>query len=79
MNSFSFPAASHLANETFCAAHFAEVVARKGELRTLKELRFKAISGVVAVRSYCLLANDDIALVDCGPRGGKKIIWNFGA
>jgi len=79
MNSFSFPAASHPANETFCADHFAQVVARKGELKTLKELRFEARDWIVGVQSYCLLADDSIALVYCGPRGGKKIIWNFGA
>ena len=75
---FSFPAADHPAAETFDPAHFAEIVARRGELKTANELRFEARGGVVAVQSYCLMANDDIAIVRVGPRGGKRIIWNFG-
>lgn len=76
--SFSFPTADHPAAETFCAVHFAEVSVRKGELRTMCELKADAREGVEAVESYCLLANDDIALVRVGIRGGKRIIWNFG-
>lgn len=77
--SFSFPSADHPAAETFDPAHFAEIVDRRSELRTINELRCEARDGVVAVQSYCLLANDSIALVRVGPRGGKRIIWNFGS
>jgi hypothetical protein len=78
MSDFSFPTANHPVSETFCPAHFAQVALRKGELKTLLELKTDAREGVEAVISYCLLANDDIALVRVGVRGGKKILWNFG-
>ena len=76
--SFSFPTADHIAAETFCPAQFAEVACRKGELRTLRELTADARDGIEAVIAYCLMANDDIALVRVGVRGGKKVLWNFG-
>lgn len=76
--SFSFPPNGSIAAETFDPAHFAEVACRKGELRTLREITTDARDGIEAVISYCLLANDDIALVRVGIRGGKKVLWNFG-
>ncbi len=79
MTSFSFPPADHAASVGFCEDHFAEVVARKAELNTFADLRFKARGAQVGCQSYCLMADDSIALVYCGPRGGKKVIWNFGA
>lgn len=79
MCSFSFPPAGHEAAETFDPAHFAEVSVRRSELRTLNDLRFEARGAAVGCQSYCLLADDSIALVYVGPRGGKRIIWNFGA
>lgn len=78
MTDFRFPSADHPVSEAFCADHFAEVVSRKSELRTMCELKADAREGVEAVESFCLLANDDIALVRVGIRGGKRIIWNFG-
>lgn len=78
MTNFSFPPATHSANELFCKAHFYDVVAHKSDLRTLKDVAFSARDAIVGVYSYCLMANDNIAMVYCGPRGGKRIVWDFG-
>jgi len=79
MANFNFPSADHEASIGFCPDHFAEVCARKSELKTLPEMRFEARNGAVAVQGYCLLADDTIAIVRVGVRGGKRVLWKFDA
>ena len=76
---FTFPPANHEAAIGFCHAHFAEICARKAELKTVGEMRFAAKNGAVAVQGYCLLADDTIAIVRIGARGGKRVLWKFDA
>jgi len=77
-SSFRFPSAGHVAAENFDPAYFAEVAARRAELPTLADLRFKAKGAMIGCESFCLMADDSIALVRVGSRGGKRVIWNFG-
>ena len=37
----------------------------------------KTMSGIAAIASICLRANDDLELVEFGPRGRATTLWNF--
>tara|TARA_R110000796_G_scaffold186079_1_gene302931 strand:- start:220 stop:573 length:354 start_codon:yes stop_codon:yes gene_type:complete len=46
--------------------------AKASALRTMSK-----DSGIASVTSICLRANDDLELVDFGPRGRATSLWNF--
>lgn len=39
---------------------------------------FAESKGIAAINSLVLRANGDLHLMQFGPRGGKKSLWNFG-
>jgi hypothetical protein len=44
---------------------------------SFSEIRFKAKRQRVTIEAVVMLANDDLALVRFGPRGGHKIIKRY--
>lgn len=72
--------------ECFDMAHLAEIVAPENRLKlqTFREALSNAKSffaqnkGVKVVNSVTLRANGELWLIQVGPRGGWKVLWNFG-
>lgn len=52
----------------------ASLVAHKAQLPTFKDVRFQAIRDRTFVVARVLMADDTIATVKVGPRGGVKIL-----
>lgn len=84
---FSLPSLGTPAREAMGdIAHIAEILnpARVSELlsfpnaiRAAKEA-FAFAPGIKKVNIVCLRANDECWLISVGPRGGWKLVWNFG-
>lgn len=78
--SLSFPPADH--PMAIDPAQVAEVLARRAELPSLPALKMRGLRGqpamVKRVISLCILADDTLALVSIGRRGGHAIEWRFG-
>jgi len=78
----SFPSPSSPIAAFVDPAHVAEAATRLTELPTISELKFRGRANtdpaVKRIFSLALLADDSIALVSVGRRGGHKIEWNFG-
>ena len=83
--SLLLPSSESPVRSLFDVAHIAQVCAPsvRHQLPTLREARSSAAAilsggGVKAVTSVVLRANGDIHLMQFGPRGGMRKVWNFG-
>lgn len=81
--SYRFPSATSRKAE-YVDDHVLECLANVDRLPTLKEAERSALTTMHAnkcikrVFKMVLMANDDVAMVLFGPRGGKHVFWNFG-
>jgi hypothetical protein len=72
--------------ECFDLSHLAEMCAPENRLKlpTFRQALTNAKSffgqnkGVKVVNSVTLRANGELWLIQVGPRGGWKVLWNFG-
>tara|TARA_B110000211_G_C13572141_1_gene332486 strand:+ start:158 stop:412 length:255 start_codon:yes stop_codon:yes gene_type:complete len=77
------PAVGTEARNCFDVAHLAEMVVSR-QYVTLAESRQAARKifsqgGINRVNTITLMANGDLNLLSWGPRGGRKVLWKFGA
>lgn len=72
--------------ECFDTAHLAELCAPENRLKlpTFREAKVNAREfflknkGVKQVNTITLRADGELWLIQIGPRGGWKVLWNFG-
>lgn len=81
----SFPAASAAIASRIDPAHIAECAAQAHRLPSLAEAKLRysrqvreSGGAIRSIECVCLLADDTLALVQIGARGGHKINWRFG-
>jgi len=85
--SLSLPSASHPARDLFDVAHLAQVAApeNRAKLHTLISAKASAkafLSTNTFAKSVVFIvirADGHLHLMQIGPKGGHKVLWDFGA
>lgn len=81
---FSLPSPSFLSRREIDCVHMLECLDRWFDLPTRAEAiasaraQFEANPAIRRVLSYIMRADDSVALVEIGPRGGVRVLWSFG-
>ena len=83
--SLSLPLSSSPLRSMFDVAHLAEMAnpSNRAKLATFRQAvqsaRAMISDGVKSVNCICVTADGCLRLIQIGPRGGVKRLWNFGA
>ena len=82
---FMLPPITHRASELFDVGHLVEMLAQPTKIPTFaggldiaKRMFADPAVGIQKVAIVVLRANDNLQLIEYGPRGGHMVVWDFG-